>query len=108
MFFNLTQPSMQKPIIYICVAMLFIAALPVPVYGYYVLLKIVVTTVFGYAAYITFSKGKNILPWLFGLVAVAFNPVIPVHLSKEAWVVIDIAAGIFLLVSSGRISGTKE
>ena len=102
------QPAMPKPVIYICAAMLFVAALPVPVYGYYVLLRIVVTAVFGYAAYIAFSRDENLLPWLYGLVAVVFNPVIPVYLPKEVWVPIDIAAGLFLLVSSGKISEIKK
>lgn len=99
---------MPKPVIYLCAAMLFIAALPVPVYGYYVLLRIVVTAVFGYAAYVAFSRDENLLPWLYGLVAVMFNPVIQVHLPKEVWVPIDIAAGVFLLVTSGRIQSKTE
>lgn len=88
--------------------MRFVAALPVPVYGFYVLLRIVVSGVFGYAAYFAFSKEENFLPWLFGIVAVVFNPVIPVHLPKVVWVPIDIAAGVFLLVTSGKISEIRK
>lgn len=94
---------MPKPVVYICAAMLFIAALPVPVYGYYVLLRIIVTAVFGCAAYIAFSKDNSMLPWLYGLVAVVFNPFIPIHLPKEVWIPIDIVAAVFLLVSSRNI-----
>lgn len=66
---------MPKPVIYICTAMLFIAALAVAVR----------------------PRCGGVQPHF-----------IKIHLPKEVWVLIDIAAGVFLLVSSKRISGIKE
>ena len=89
---------MPVAVIYICAAMLFVAAAPLP-YGYYTLLRLVACGVFAFAAFITAERKNKILPWAFGLLALLFNPIVKVHLLKEAWALVDIAAGIFLLVT---------
>ena len=36
--------------------------------------------------------------WLFGFIAVLFNPLIPIHLSREIWQPVDIVCGILFMV----------
>lgn len=77
-------------------ALLLLAILPLP-YLYYELLRVVVF--FGLITYIYFSlrnKEKIVLPVL-GLIAVVFNPIIPLELSKMSWMIIDGFSGVFLL-----------
>lgn len=93
---------MPIAVIYITSAMLLIAVAPLP-YGYYTLLRLVVTGVFAWAGYITYKRNNNVLPWVFFFLAVLFNPVVVIHLSKEIWMVIDIAVCIFLLASKKYI-----
>lgn len=93
---------MPLPAIYICAAMLFIGAAPLP-YGYYTLLRLVACGVFAFAAYVAASRKRTVLPWVFGVLALLFNPLIKVHLPKEVWAVVDIAAGIFLLATSKAV-----
>jgi hypothetical protein len=47
------------------------------------------------------------LPWTYGLLAVLFNPVVEVHLPKEAWMFVDIGAGILLLATAKTIHSLK-
>lgn len=89
---------MPPVVIYVAVAMLWIGAAPLP-YGYYTLLRLVATIVFAWAAYVVYQRKHNILPYIFGLLALLFNPIIAVHLTKTIWAIIDIAAGIFLLAT---------
>ena len=96
---------MPTPVIYICAAMLFLGAAPLP-YGYYTLLRLVSCGTFGFAAYVSFSRGRKVLPWIFVLVAVAFNPIVKVHLPKEVWAIVDVAAGLLLLATSKHIKST--
>ena len=67
-------------------------------YGYYMILRWVV---FGAALFILWTSYKlkqNTWIWIMGAVALLFNPIAPIHLDKETWVVIDfIAAGTFLI-----------
>ena len=100
-----TEAAMPVPVIYICAAMLFVGAAPLP-YGYYTLLRLVSCAAFAFAAYVSFNRGKKALPWSFVLLAVAFNPVIKIHLPKEVWAIVDIAAGLFLLATSKQIKGS--
>jgi FtsH-binding integral membrane protein len=93
---------MPLAVIYICTAMLLIGAAPLP-YGYYTLLRIVACGVFAFSAFISYERKHNLLPWVFGLLALLFNPIITVHLPKEVWAIIDIAAGIFLFFTAKSV-----
>ena len=52
-------------------------------YGYYQLLRITVT---GYAIWVAICVEKrrnSALVWIFGLVAVLYNPIIEIHMTRE-------------------------
>lgn len=78
--------------------MLLIGIAPLP-YGYYELLRLVATGVFGWAAYVSWKAGQTSLPWALGLLALIFNPLIPIHLSRPVWMIIDSGAAIFVLLN---------
>ncbi len=59
-------------------------------YGYYQLLRIVTCCVAVYIAFIAYQWQKLWAVWLFGFIALLFNPVIPIHLSREIWQTIDL------------------
>ena len=71
-----------------------IGFLPMP-YGYYNFSRLVVS---GCALFYAFNsyKSKDILfTWIFGLFAVLYNPIIPIHLyDKEIWMAINVITGI--------------
>jgi hypothetical protein len=73
----------------IAAAMLLAAVLPWP-YGYYQLLRVVICGVGGYFAYTAHTWGKTWAVWVFGVIAVLFNPLLLVHLTREIWAVIDV------------------
>ena len=94
--------SMPIPVIYIVTIMLLIGAAPLP-YGYYMLLRIVVTAVFVWAAFVSYERKHEVLPWLFVLGAILFNTLIVIHLPKELWAAVDVAAAIFLFANRKSI-----
>ena len=78
--------------------MLIVALAPLP-YGYYTLLRLVVC---GAAAYLAFVGHKAHVAQLWNgamvVVALLFNPLIPVHLSRGIWAPIDVlVAGLFIV-----------
>ncbi|MBT4732725.1 hypothetical protein HOB87_12280 [Candidatus Woesearchaeota archaeon] len=93
---------MPIAIIYTVVVMLFIGVLPLP-YGYYTLLRLVACGAFGYSAYIAHTRKSKNIPWIYGILAVLFNPIIKIYLPKECWIVVDIGAGILLLATNSKI-----
>ncbi len=82
----------------IAVAMLLLA-IPSGVwpYGYYILLRWVVTGTALFVLWTAYELKKTSWLWVIGMVALLFNPIAPIHLDKETWVVLDlIVAGLFL------------
>ena len=71
--------------------------------GYYILLRWIVAgsaLIFAYGFY-----KSNITHWalVFGSVAFLFNPIFPVYLDKQTWVIIDlITAMLFFLISRAK------
>jgi len=84
--------SLMK-IFYIPAILLFLAFLELP-YGYYTFLRLVVTGMALYAAFGLLEKG-SINFWVMLAIAALFNPLIPVHLTKEIWLPIDVLVGIY-------------
>ena len=98
---------MPKTVIYIAAAFLFVGVLPLP-HGYYMLLRFVACAVFAWAAYITYEKKVEVLPWVFGILAIAFNPIVKIHFPREVWGVVDLCSGLFLLVTSNKIQSNEK
>jgi len=68
-------------------------------YGYYKLLRFVVCSVTVYGTYFSAKLEKIGWVWTFGIIAILFNPLIPIYLGKGTWQIIDLAVGILLLIS---------
>ncbi len=67
-------------------------------YGYYQLLRFVVCGVSVYVAYMAYIWQKLWATWLFVIIAVLFNPLIPIHLSREVWQPIDLICALLFVV----------
>ena len=93
---------MTKKILYIPAILLFIAIFSLP-YGYYTLLRLAVTGISIYAAFFLFER-DSINFWAFLGIALLFNPLIPIHLSREVWFPIDIIVGVYFAVTAYRTS----
>ena len=90
----------MKTLLLICAGFLFMGLIDLPI-GFYTLLRIVVT-IGSVAVVVTeFENGINFWVITFGLIAILFNPLIPVYLNnKSAWVPIDIIGGIIFVIKS--------
>jgi hypothetical protein len=91
----------------IAAIMLFLALAPWP-YGYYQLLRFVVCGVSVYVAFIAYNWQKIWATFLFGFIAVLFNPLIPIHLSRELWQPIDTICAIIFLIAILILKNIKE
>jgi len=68
-------------------------------YGYYMLLRIAATLVFAWAAFIAYEKSYEWLLWVYAVLAILFNPIIPVYFQKELWVIVDVLAAAMLFLT---------
>jgi len=67
-------------------------------YSYFQLLRWVVCGIGTYSAYMAHERGRAGWAFVFGIIAVLFNPIMPFYLQKGTWKVFDIAAAIPFLV----------
>ena len=92
------QTTDKRPHAIPCVtAMIFLilALLPWP-YGYFQFLRLVVTGTAAWVAYIAHTDTKPKLRTVFIVIALLFNPFIPIHLNRPLWIMIDLlCAGAF-------------
>jgi hypothetical protein len=66
--------------------------------GYYQLLRFVTCCVSVYVAYTAYTWQKMWAVWLFGFIAVLFNPLAPIHFSRELWQYVDIICAVLFTV----------
>ena len=87
-----------RSLIWIPIALLLIAVLPLP-YGYYMLLRLIIpvcSIIVAVNAYKT--QPDTIFLYVFIGMAILYNPLIPISLFKEIWIVINlITAGAFYI-----------
>lgn len=79
-----------------CILALFLAAFSQWPYGFYVLLRLAVCTVSVYWAVEMFKQRQVLWMWALGANAVLFNPVLPIHMARSDWEVIDLLDAVFL------------
>jgi hypothetical protein len=88
----MTTKSIPWYVWLIPVALLLIATARLP-YGYYTLTRIVICAAAALFAYAGWNEGQVARSFsvLLGLVAILFNPIIPIHLSRNVWFYLDVA-----------------
>jgi hypothetical protein len=79
--------------------MLLWALNPENPYGYYILLRWVCCAVFTYLALKAHAQGKEGWVWVLGFMAVIYNPIIRIHLTREIWSAVNVAT-LLIAVSS--------
>lgn len=87
-------------IFFIPIALLLIGLADLPT-GYYTLVRIAVCLISALSCYWSYKSDNKvgIATVVFGLLALLFNPIIPVYLQdKEIWTVIVIVAAILLFI----------
>ena len=90
----------KRPHLIPCIvaAVALLAALGDWPYVYYQLLRFVVCGVSVYVAFVAYGFKRLWATWLFGIIAVLFNPLAPIHLSRDLWQPIDFACAVLFVI----------
>ena len=84
----------------VCAVVLSVAAFTTWPYFMYVLLRVFICVSSAYIASKLYSRHRVPLTWLFGAIAVLFNPIIPVRMARSDWQVTNaLTAAIFIAFS---------
>ena len=83
--------------------MLLWALNPENPYSYYLLLRIVLCGICAFLAFRALKIGNDKWVWILGVTAVIYNPIIPIHLTRETWSAVNITTVVLLAVSVGAL-----
>ena len=77
-------------------------------YGYYTLLRFVVCGVATYVAYFSYQNRVEWGTWIFGAMAILFNPIIKIHLDRDLWQFIDLVAVVLFITVICKVKRVRE
>lgn len=100
----LCEAMTAKAVWLIPIVALGVALLEMP-YGYYMLLRLLVCGVCIYLAVDDAHRGRTDWAWMLGGVAVLYNPVFRIPLSREIWSVVNVAT---ILLFTGHMWATSR
>jgi hypothetical protein len=72
-------------------------------YGYFILLRWVVTAGAIIVVINAFDKNIDWAKTVFIFIAILFNPIAPVHLSREIWIPIDVVVGAMFIFAYFKV-----
>jgi len=92
----------------ISVTLLFLAMIEGWPYGFFTLLRLVVFGTTTYISWLAYKTERQVWIWVFGFTALVFNPLIPLHLGRDLWMIIDLLVAVFLIISIFAFKLPKE
>lgn len=91
--------KLNKIPIIISIALLMIASFSSPLeVGYYTFLRLVVCGTSTYLSYFAYKLNKTIWLWVEGLIALLFNPFIPIHFKITTWRGVDFVVAVIFVI----------
>ncbi len=91
----------------VSVILLLLTFLRLP-YGYFTFLRLVICAVAAFHCVLAFNLNRGVIAGSFGLIAILFNPIVPIHLSKETWRPIDLLVAALFLLSFVLMHASKK
>ena len=87
----------MKQIYILLATMLLLCLAPMP-YGYFMLVRFVMMVACGWMAYQYYQRNKTVATWVFGILAMLFQPMYKIALGRTVWNIVDVIVAIFFIV----------
>jgi len=90
---------MTVKIIKAILAILFFICLVDLPYGYYQFVRFAALVGFAFLSYQSYERDDKSFAFIFGALAILFQPLIKISLGREVWNVVDVVVGIGLIIT---------
>ncbi len=80
----------------IMLTLVFSHALP---YGYYILLRWVVTATFSFLLFKAYHHISDTWKWVLGIMILVYNPILPLDLGRDIWTIVNVVTIIIILLT---------
>lgn len=97
-----------SPALWIIGVALAIALIPTMPYGYYPVMRWAVCGACAWTALDAHRKGMEAWVWGWGVLAGIYNPIFPIHSTREIWSLVNIATILAAIVYSLKASGSES
>lgn len=87
----------MKKHLYLALAVLLLLCLAPMPYGYFMLVRFVMMVACGWLAYRYYTMNKVTATWIFGILALLFQPFYKIALGRTVWNVIDVIVAILMI-----------
>lgn len=84
--------------LYLALAVLLLLCLAPMPYGYFMLVRFVMMVACGWLAYRYYTMNKVPATWVFGVLALLFQPIYKIALGRTVWNVIDVIVALLMIV----------
>jgi hypothetical protein len=68
-------------------------------YDYFTIMRWIVFASSSFCFYLATKSKQSVWLWVFGIIGLLFNPIIPIHLARKTWSVVDVVSALVLVVS---------
>ncbi len=68
-------------------------------YSFFTLLKLIVFFTNIYLVWLALVSKKHLWVWVYGLIVIVFNPIIPLYFERDIWIIIDVLTAFLLIIS---------
>lgn len=68
-------------------------------YGYYILLRWVVTATFSFLLYKSYHDISDTWKWILGIMVLVYNPILQLNLGRDIWTIVNIVTIIITLLT---------
>ncbi|MDO8657595.1 MAG: hypothetical protein Q7K55_02545 [Candidatus Levybacteria bacterium] len=85
--------------------LLLLAIPPAWPYSFYILLRIIIFVTSILVAWGFYKSNLSAWVWIFGAIAVMFNPIFPIYMNKASWVPIDFISAILFFIAGYSSKG---
>jgi hypothetical protein len=92
----------------VTVALLVSAAVDRHPYSFYMLLRWICCPILAYSGFVAYEKDRSLWIWIFGVLALIYNPIFRTHLDRSTWIGVNwftVGAIIVAAVSLWRTRG---
>ena len=105
----ISDKTLPKVLWIVPAVILIVAVFPLP-YGYYTFTRIITCLACAVLAYSAYQSRPPAFSWsaAFVLLAVLFNPVIPIHLTRGVWMGLDVGAAAIILAHFTLVRGSDR
>ena len=102
------EPMNLKIVSGVLAAAMILALAPAMPYGYYSVMRWIVSGLCVWLAALSYRESRELWTWAWGILAGIYNPIVPIHSTREIWSIVNLATLVAVALHYKAISKTTN